>query len=103
METGLHVWWYVLEAKRACDEHVFVRPGTDVALALAMMKVIHDEGLVDHEHVRDFTVGYEPFAERLRSLALADMSHACDVPVETLQYLARTFARTRPAARSGWA
>jgi anaerobic selenocysteine-containing dehydrogenase len=54
LDTGLHIWPLVQEAKRrgarliaidpyrsrtarACDEHVFLRPGTDAALALGMM------------------------------------------------------------------
>ncbi len=115
LNTGLHVWPLVQEAKRrgarliaidpyhsrtarACDEHVFLRPGTDAALALGMMKVIEEEGLVDAEYVQKYTVGYELFAERLRSMSLADLSRACDVPVAKIQELARTFARTRPAA-----
>ena len=114
LNTGLHVWPLVLEAKRrgakliaidpyrsrtahACDEHVFLRPGTDAALALGMMKVIEEEGLVDHEYVQNYTVGYELLAERLRSLSLADLSQACDVPITKIQDLARTFATTRPA------
>lgn len=115
LNTGLHVWPLVQEAKRRgaklividpyrsrtarmCDEHVFVRPGTDAALALGMMKVIEEDGLVDTDYVQQHTVGYELFAERLRSLSLAELSRACDVPTEKIQELARTFACTRPAA-----
>lgn len=115
LDTGLHVWHFVQEAKRRgarliaidpyrsrtarmCDEHVFVRPGTDAALALGMMKVVEEEGLVDREYVQRYTIGYELFAARLRALSLAELSRACDVPVAQIQDLARTFARTKPAA-----
>ena len=76
---------------------MFLRPGTDAALALGMMKVIEEEGLVDNEYVQNYTVGYELLAERLRSLSLAELSQACDVPVTKIQDLARAFATTRPA------
>jgi anaerobic selenocysteine-containing dehydrogenase len=115
LNTGLHVWQFVQEAKRRgarliaidpyrsrtarlCDEHVFVRPGTDAALALGMMKVIEEEGLTDTAYIQQYTVGYELFAERLRSLSLAELSRDCDVPVAKIQELARAFAQTRPAA-----
>src|SRR5438034_2297018 len=73
-------------------------PGTDAALALGMMKVIEEEGLVDTEYVQQHTVGYDLFAERLRSLSLEDLSRACDVPESKIRYLARTYACTKPAA-----
>ncbi len=115
LNTGLHLWPLVQEAKRrgarliaidpyrsrtarACDEHVPLRPGTDAALALAMMKVIEQEGLVDDEYVDKYTVGYEPLVERLRSLSLVELSQTCDVPVDQIQALARAVAQTRPAA-----
>jgi anaerobic selenocysteine-containing dehydrogenase len=115
LDTGLHIWPLVQEAKRrgarliaidpyrsrtarACDELVFLRPGTDAALALGMMKVIEEEGLVDAEYVQQHTVGYDLFAERLRSLSLADLSQACDVSESKIRYLARTYACTKPAA-----
>jgi anaerobic selenocysteine-containing dehydrogenase len=115
LNTGLHVWPLVQEAKRRgakliaidpyrsrtarmCDEHVFIRPGTDAALALGMMKVIEEEDLADRNYIQQYTVGYESFAERLRALSLADLSQACDVSVSKIQELARTFATTRPAA-----
>ena len=115
LDTGLHIWPLVQEAKRrgarliaidpyrsrtarACDEHVFLRPGTDAALALGMMKVIEEEGFVDAQYVQQHTVGYDLFAERLRSLSLADLSQACDVSESKIRYLARTYACTKPAA-----
>lgn len=115
LNTGMHVWPLVQEAKRrgakvvvidpyrsrtarASDDHLCVRPGTDAALALAMMKVIDEEGLTDGDYVQQYTVGYEQFADRLRSLSLADLSHVCEVPTTKIQELARTYATTKPAA-----
>ncbi len=115
LNTGFHVWPFVRQAQRrgarliaidpyrsrtarACDEHIAVRPGTDAALALAMMKVIEAEGLADLDYVRQYTIGSEPFFSRLRSLSLPDLAQTCDVPVTTIQDLARTYATTRPAA-----
>jgi anaerobic selenocysteine-containing dehydrogenase len=115
LNTGLHIWPLVQEARRrgarlitidpyrsrtarACDEHVSLRPGTDAALALGMMKVIEEEGLADAEYLRQHTVGYDLFAERLRSLSLADLSRTCDVSETKIRYLARIYACTRPAA-----
>jgi len=115
LNTGFHVWPFVRQAQRrgarliaidpyrsrtarACDEHIAVRPGTDAALALAMMKVIEAEGLADLDYVERHTIGAEPFFSRLRSLSLPDLAQTCDVPVNTIQDLARTYATTRPAA-----
>ena len=115
LNTGFHVWPFVRQAQRrgarliaidpyrsrtarACDEHIAVRPGTDAALALALMKVIEAEGLADLDYVEQHTIGTEPFFSRLRSLSLPDLARTCDVPVNTIQDLARTYATTRPAA-----
>ena len=65
---------YRSRTARACEEHLFLRPGTDAALALAMMKVIEEEGLIDAEYVQQHTVGYDSFAERLRSLSSETLS-----------------------------
>ena len=115
LNTGMHVWSLVQEAKRrgaklivvdpyrsrtarVSNEHIFLRPGTDAALALGMMKVIEEEGLTDTDYIEKYTVGYEQFATRLRALSLLDLSQICDVPSETIRRLAREFAAIRPAA-----
>lgn len=45
------------ETAAACDEHIPIRPGTDGALALAMINVILEKGLQDTECIDKFTVG----------------------------------------------
>lgn len=114
LNTGLHIWPFVQEAKRRgarliaidpyrsrtarmCDEHIFLRPGTDGALALALLKIIEETGLADNEYIEQYTVGYDRFAERLRSLSLDELARACDVPLATVQALACTYALTKPA------
>ena len=115
LNTGMHVWSLVQEAKRrgaklividpyrsrtarVSDEHVFLRPGTDATLALGMMKVIEEERLADADYIQKYTIGYEQFAARLRSLSLSQLAQTCEVPSETIQRLAKEFAATRPAA-----
>ena len=115
LNTGLHIWRWALEARRrgakiisidpyrsrtarVCDEHLFIRPGTDAALALAMMKVIVDEELVDHDYVDRYTFGFDQLVDRLHSHSLEDLAAACDVPVAKIRELARAYAQTRPAA-----
>jgi anaerobic selenocysteine-containing dehydrogenase len=47
------------EAAAQSDEVLLLRPGTDAALALAIMHVIVTEGLYHHEFVTQHTVGFE--------------------------------------------
>lgn len=115
LTTGIHIWRWVLEAKRrgacviavdpyrsetarACDEHLCIRPGSDGALAMSMMKVIVDEGLVDRDYVERYTVGYAPLVERLRALSLPELAAACGLPIAKIQEFARLYAQTRPTA-----
>jgi Molybdopterin oxidoreductase len=48
------------------DWHIPIRPGTDGAVALAMMNVIIGEGLTDEGYVRAYAVGYDELAERVQ-------------------------------------
>jgi anaerobic selenocysteine-containing dehydrogenase len=88
---------YRSRTARLCDQHIALRPGTDGALALALMKVIEEDGLADREYIAHYSVGYDGLAQRLRSLSLAELSRACDVPIETIRKLAYTYATTQPA------
>ncbi|MFC2067910.1 molybdopterin-dependent oxidoreductase, partial [Chloroflexota bacterium] len=48
------------------DKWLVIEPGTDVALALAMLNVIINEGLYDTEFVEQWTVGFEQLIEHVK-------------------------------------
>ena len=54
------------ETAQKADEWVPIRPGTDGALALAMLRVIVDEDLFDRDFVNAHCSGFEGFRDHLR-------------------------------------
>jgi anaerobic selenocysteine-containing dehydrogenase len=49
------------------DEHLAVRPGTDGALALAIMHVLIGEDLVDHDYIDRATLGFDALAQHVKA------------------------------------
>src|SRR6185503_1248057 len=47
------------ETARLADQHIFIRPGTDVLLLLALLHVIYAENLLKPDHLAAFTDGLE--------------------------------------------
>jgi anaerobic selenocysteine-containing dehydrogenase len=85
------------EAAAQSEELVLVRPGTDAALALAMMSVIIAESLHDAAFVARHTVGFDALAAHVRELGPAWAAPITGVPAERITALARRYATTRPA------
>jgi anaerobic selenocysteine-containing dehydrogenase len=85
------------ETAQHADRFLVVRPGTDAALALGMMRVIVDEGLVDRAFVRAHTVGFERLAESLGDYTPEWAAETTGLDAETARWLARTYATERPA------
>ncbi len=73
------------------DEHLMVRPGTDAALALAVMHVLVEEGFVDRPYVARATVGYDRLATHLRGYPPAAVADIVGLPVETIVRFARRY------------
>jgi anaerobic selenocysteine-containing dehydrogenase len=85
------------EAAAQSNEVVLIRPGTDAALALAMMSVIVREDLHDAEFVAHHTVGFDLLAAHVRDLGPEWAAPITGVPAERIAALARHYATTRPA------
>ena len=85
------------EAAAQSDEVILIRPGTDAALALAMMSVIVAEGLHDAEFVARHTVGFDALAAHVRGLGAEWAAPITGVPADRIAGLARRYATTRPA------
>ena len=75
-----------------------IRPGTDAALALAVMHVIVGEGLEDKDYIERYTLGFADLRRRLAEYPPARAAEICGVTVDEIVTFAREYATTRPAA-----
>lgn len=83
-------------AKKA-DLHLQPRPGTDGIILLAMMNVIIEEDLFDHDFVSKWTVGFDKLAERVKEYTPERAAAVSWVPAELIRKMARLYATTKPA------
>ncbi len=85
---------------RFSDEWYPIRPGSDLAVALAMINVIISENLHDREFVDNFT-NFKDFESRIRThfaqYTPEWAERLSDVPAAAITRIAREFATTRPA------
>ncbi len=85
------------EAAAKSDEVLIIRPGSDTALALAMIHVICAENLHDPGFVREHTVGFEQLVEHVRPYTPQWAAGITGIEAERIADLARRYARSRPA------
>jgi anaerobic selenocysteine-containing dehydrogenase len=74
-----------------------LRPGTDGALALAMIHVIIKENLIDQDFVLNYTLGYEQLVEHVKAFTPEWAASITRVSSEKIIATARTYATTSPA------
>jgi len=82
---------------READLWVPVKPGGDLALALAMLNVIVDERLYDREFIDNFTNGFDRLAGCLPRYSPEEMSSLTGVSPATIREAARLYAKSTPA------
>ena len=85
------------EAAAKSDEVLILRPGTDAALALAMIHIICAERVHDAAFVAQHTVGFEPLAAHVRNYTPTWAAQITGLPADRIVALARRYAGTRPA------
>jgi anaerobic selenocysteine-containing dehydrogenase len=85
------------EAAAQSDEVVVLRPGTDAALALAMMHVIVREGLHDRTFVERHTLGFDELSAHVRAHSPVWAEAITGISAPRIEALARRYATTRPA------
>jgi len=85
------------EAARA-DIWLQVRPGTDCALALAMMNVIINEELYDKEFVERWTHGFDELKKHVQDYPVDKVSQITWVPADKIAEAARLYAKSGPAS-----
>jgi anaerobic selenocysteine-containing dehydrogenase len=115
LTSNVHLWNFIQEARkrgatlividpartrtaRAADEWIPIHPGTDGALALAMMHVIIAEGLHDADYVARYTLGFEQLQARVAEWTPERAAAITGIPAPRIRDLARQYATVQPAA-----
>lgn len=80
------------ETAEMADQHLFIKPGSDGLLLLAMLHVIHREGLTDLGRLASFTKGANTIKALVADFAPATVADATGIDAETIANLAREFA-----------
>lgn len=81
-----------------CDETILIRPGTDGALALAMMHVLEEKGLADEVFLRERCEGYEAFLPIVRKSTPKWAEQITGIPEKNIRRLALFFGQAKAPA-----
>jgi len=113
--TNVHLWPFIVEARRngaklvvidpvktrtaaLADRHLSVNPGSDLALALGLIHVIIGENLYDVDYVARHTHGFDELAALARTYDPTRVAALTGIASADIIQLARDYATTRPAA-----
>lgn len=83
-------------AKRA-DLWIRLRPESDGALALGLIKVIIEEKLYDEDFVAKWIIGFDELREHVKTFTLDNVERVTWVPRQQIEKFARMYAQYKPA------
>ncbi|MGE5053989.1 MAG: molybdopterin-containing oxidoreductase family protein [Acidobacteriota bacterium] len=112
--NNVHLWPFIVEAQRngaklvvidpyrtrtaeCADWYLPINPGTDAALALAMMHVIIGEKLYDADYVSKYTLGFEQLREKVKEYPPERVANWTGISADDIRKLAREYATTSPS------
>ncbi len=113
--SSVHFWRIAQEAKRQgaklvcidprrsetadkCDVHLALKPGTDAALALALMHELITHDWLDHDYIAQHTLGFEALRARALQWPPERAAEVCGLKLADIRQLAHDYAHIQPAA-----
>jgi len=113
LSTHPHLWRSILEARKngasiiaidpiqtrtaaMSDWHLAPLPGSDAALALALLNVVLSEAREDREFIEQRTVGWEHFRRRILDFPPSRAAAVTGLPAEAIVSLGKRLAEYRP-------
>ncbi len=115
VSTNLHHWAIVQDAKKngakvvvidsyksrtakQADWHLAPRPGTDGALAMAIINHIIYNNLTDKEYIDKYTIGFEELKKHVANKTPQWAAKITGIHKESIEKLAHEISRNQPAA-----
>jgi anaerobic selenocysteine-containing dehydrogenase len=112
--TNIHLWPFIVEARRngarlvvidpvrtrtaaLADQHLAINPGSDLALALGLIHVIIAENLHDADYVARYTNGFDELRELVKEYDPERVAALTGIASADIVQLARDYATTRPS------
>jgi anaerobic selenocysteine-containing dehydrogenase len=112
--SNIHLWRYILKARSRgakivtidplrtrtgdqSDEHIAIMPGTDGALALAMMHIILRDGLQDQDYIDRYTIGFDQLKSRVEEYPPSRVSKITGIAEDTIERITHEYAANAPA------
>lgn len=87
----------VTKTATIADQHLAVRPRSDVVLLNGIIKVLLDEGLVDLARARQVADGLDDLVEHVQAFDLPRVERECGVPAGEVRRAARALGRAERA------
>ena len=109
--SNLHFWRYAQIAKRngaklicidprktetadKCHEHIALLPGTDAALALAVMHELIVNDWLDHDYIQQYTLGWDALKARALQWSPERAAEVCGISVAQIKSLAFDYGQS---------
>jgi formate dehydrogenase major subunit len=86
-----------IEITQSAKIHLQLRPGTNIPLLNALACAIVEEGLMDHEFIRERVAEWPEFEKFIRSFPPEKVADVCGVEAERIRQAARLYAGHKPA------
>ncbi len=89
------------ETAAIADQHLFIKPGSDVYMLLSMLQVVFDEDLQDTGKVGNFTKGIETISGLVSQHTPESTSSLTGINPQDLRELVRNFCKSNSASCYG--
>lgn len=76
---------------KLADKYVRIKPNGDLALALAMGKIIIENNLYDEEYIRLYVNGFESYKKYVLSLNIEDLAYECGIKISEIKELVNIY------------
>lgn len=83
---------------KKADLWLQIRPGTDLALALGVARVMIEEGWYDQEFIAEWSTGFDRFRDHVQQYDLATVERITSVPQEAIRQMAQMLGQNRPVS-----